>query len=478
MFAPRGLVHGELGKFDVFANGRDLHLFSFPLPNHDVVLHAASDDGLSWRLLLNAFHCGDPGDADDDEIWSVGVVERDRQYSMLYTGLARAEDGLVQRTLLATSTDLLHWTKRGIVASADPRWYDVGPRPEGRVSWRDAKPIQIDGTFFALVCAHERDGPLLRRGCIGLLASQDGESWETRPPIHMPRLAWDLECPQLFQVDGSWYLTASISEDRTIRYWSAPKWCGPFEVPATGSRLGPASHYAGRVVRWRDMDLLISQVSAASERSGFPRRAGKFVSPPLVLRRRTDGSLACESYPGWRAYRQGQSQPLPIPELTTLHAQKADRWHVDAGGGLDLLVDPEPRGNFWLDATLILDAPTGGVVFRSDERGASVFIELACGATEVVLHEWMMGPARTADRPFKYVETQRARLSRPVERGRPILIQLLVVGQYVECSFDGEVALAAFLGERPVGRVGIWAEGGTVSARDLSLVAMEEPQNG
>ena len=46
---------------------------------------------------------------------------------MLYTGVNRAEGGLVQRIGLAASDDLVHWDKHpgNPVLEVDPEWYEV-----------------------------------------------------------------------------------------------------------------------------------------------------------------------------------------------------------------------------------------------------------------------------------------------------------------------------------------------------------------
>ena len=225
MYAPAGFGLSEVGDVEVCPVGDQLHLFHLTLPNHDLVQHAVSDDGLAWRALPHAMRTSDPGACDDDQIWTMSVTEGEGGYYMLYTALARAEGGLVQRTALAVSTDLRLWTKsfRNPVAQADPRWYEADPEDSGRVSWRDPKPIKVGDTYYATVCAREKDGPLLRRGCIGLIASPDLIHWEARPPLFAPRRYWDLECPQVFQVGNAYYLTAAVMEDRTQRYWVASR---------------------------------------------------------------------------------------------------------------------------------------------------------------------------------------------------------------------------------------------------------------
>ena len=75
MYTPRGQGLSELGDIEVVVgdDGR-LHLFHLTLPNHDVVQHAVSDDGLHWEPLPNALHTGDPGDPDDDQIWTMSEL--------------------------------------------------------------------------------------------------------------------------------------------------------------------------------------------------------------------------------------------------------------------------------------------------------------------------------------------------------------------------------------------------------------------
>ena len=470
MYAPRGLSRSELGKFDLIVADDRLHLFAVTLPAHDVVVHAVSDDGLSWRELPDALHTGDPGAPDDDEIYSLNVAAGPDGYVMLYTGLARAEDGLVQRTCRATSPDLTRWTKdpANPVAEADGRWYDVGPKPTGRVSWRDPKPVRVGGEWLAPLCAHENDGPLLRRGCVGLLASPDLVRWETRPPLFAPRAAWDMETPQLFQVDGRWYLTAAISEDRGQRYWTAPGPTGPFARPADGGLLGTPEHYAARVVEWRGRTLHLAQLSLDYEEPGVGRRSGKYASPPLELIARADGSLACRGFAGWEAYT-GERAPLTPAAATLFHGVASDGWWLECRTGRDALASAAAIGDGIVSGTLRLDAPLGGMALRLDERGGGLFARLAAGGREVVLERWGAGPARAADRPFKYAEVARGVLARPL--GAAAEVRLLAAGHYLELSVDGEVALVAATPETGLGRAGLWVDSG-LAAADLSFAPL------
>ena len=501
MYTPRGHGLSEVGDIEVFPAGDELHLFHLTLPNHDVVQHAVSADGLAWRPLPAALRTGDPGDCDDDQIWTMSVTERAGAYHMLYTALGRTDDGLVQRTALARSTDLIRWEKDpgNPIGAADPRWYEADPAESGSVSWRDPKPTRVGDSYYAMVAARERSGPLLRRGCVGLLVSRDLESWEVQPPLFAPRRYWDLECPQVFTVadrtsPAAYYLTAAIMEDRSQRYWVAPRFEGPYEVPADGGILAPAGHYAGRVCRWRDLDLLWcwhrtalstgwlatpATVDWMSPRNPF----GKFVVAPLVLRRRADGSLSRHSFPGWLAYREAEptpARPMPTSLFRDRPLAAGGGWRVDGiEGGMDLLATAEAAGDVWLEGTLRFDARSGGLVFRLDGLGGGYFVELREGSAEVTLAKWLpvVDPSGSC-REASCVELQRGRLPHAIGAGDRVPFRLLVVGPYVECSLGGEVVLAELSAERLAGQVGLWAESGSVGAGDLHWAPMRRPAHG
>jgi beta-fructofuranosidase len=463
MYTPKGFGYSEVGDIEVFADGDDLHLYHLTLPNHDVVQHVVSRDGLAWEQLPPALWTGAPGDVDDDQIWTMSVTDGgDGTFHMLYTALARAEDGLVQRVAHATSTDLVTFEKTSnrAVAEADPEWYESTLAESGAVSFRDPKPVRWDGRWLMAVCARVKGGPVMRRGAVALLESDDLRTWTHRGPVIAPGRYWDLECPQIFEVAGRWYLTAGIMEDGTQRYWQAETPEGPYRVPADGGILVPQGHYAGRVVRWRGQDLYLcwhrplghhgpTLVDWATQRNS----AGKFVPAPLVLEPRDEGSLRCAPFAGWDGYRDAA---LDLGD---------GEWRVDApAGGRDEATVDAP-GDFTLEGTLTLDAPMGGFTFRTDgETGEGYTIEFVAGRTEVALQRLELTTNRwTGQQGFRYVEYQRGRLPSPIARGVPMAIRLVVSGPSVELAVDGEVVLSTLTGFRTEGTFGLWADGGTIA---------------
>ncbi|MFT4037148.1 MAG: hypothetical protein QM692_03115 [Thermomicrobiales bacterium] len=485
MYTPPGFGTSELGDIEVVPDGDDLHLFHLTLPNHDVVQHAVSRDGLSWQPLPAALRTGDPGAIDDDQIWTMSVTRRpdDAGWVMLYTALHTADGGKAQRVAVADSDDLLHWRKRYDlpVTEADPRWYEADPATSGSVSWRDPKPLLLDdGGYLATICARTVDGPLPRRGCAGLLTSTDLEHWEVLPPLFTPRRYWDLECPQVYPMETPvgprWALIAAIMEDRSLRYWLAEDPRGPYHVPPGGDILAPAGHYAARAVRWQGRDLLFAwhqprlhqgwqstpqTVDWVEARNPF----GKHLAPPLEIVPRPDGSLGLRSFHEWDSYRADNWQPV------------AGDWNLRAPGTAEMRFAEPPAADYTLRGELMLDAARGGIVLRGGDDGSSgLYVELTPGSRAITLQRWGTRPRDMgAALGLTYEVLQTAERPAPLPRGEAVSVGVLTVGPYLEIAINGEVAVATMAGRPEAGHFGLWVEDGAARGA-LSWAPMRRPQ--
>ena len=110
--------------------------------------HAVSDDLRDWHILPDALRPGPAGTWDDIATWTGSTIFHAGTWHMFYTGTSTAEGGRVQRIGLATSPDLVAWTKhpRNPLFEADPRWYEIedpgpGARPPGETP--GSSPIQL-----------------------------------------------------------------------------------------------------------------------------------------------------------------------------------------------------------------------------------------------------------------------------------------------------------------------------------------------
>ncbi len=151
MYSGSGFSNWEIGDVDVFIDEMGVHhLFHLIIPNHDYIAHAISKDGLSWKRVKNALWVGDPGEWDDDMLWTMHVSKNStgEGYEMYYTGLKRKDIGIQQKIGRAVSLDLIHWTKEnkyGMPFTSEAPFYENSMNnPREWLSFRDPFKYQFE----------------------------------------------------------------------------------------------------------------------------------------------------------------------------------------------------------------------------------------------------------------------------------------------------------------------------------------------
>ncbi|WP_182111447.1 glycoside hydrolase family 68 protein [Actinotalea sp. JY-7876] len=227
--------------------------------------HARSTDLRTWELVPDALVAADSPAWDDQATWTGSVVRApDGSWRLFYTGVSRADGGVVQRIGAARSQDLVTWHRvPGPLTEADGRWYE---KYDGEAwfdeAWRDPWVLaDPDGDgWHMLVTARARAGPPAGRSVIGHATSPDLDTWTVRPPLSEPAGFGQLEVPQVVEVDGMAFLLfccwpAHMAPERRATWPGGGMWCAPGR-----SLLGPwdldrartfdhPSLYAARLVR-------------------------------------------------------------------------------------------------------------------------------------------------------------------------------------------------------------------------------------
>lgn len=190
------------------------------------------------------------GNHDDiDESCYTGSVIEDGSgvFHMFYTAqnvsLAQySKDGRpLQFVMHATSHDLIHWDKHYDSAfGADETIYEAH-------DWRDPYVYfsEQDHCYHMLVAARAKDSSVKTGGCIALCTSTDLWNWEIQEPFYNPGAYMTHECPDLFQLNGWWYLVYSTFTERFVthyRYSNSP--IGPWSAPIEDSFDGRAFYAA------------------------------------------------------------------------------------------------------------------------------------------------------------------------------------------------------------------------------------------
>lgn len=442
-------------------------MFHLVLPNHDQVAHVVSDDGLAWKLTKTAIRSGDPGECDDDMIWTMHVVPHPAQpgrFHMYYTGCSFAERGCVQRVALATSDDLYNWTKHNanpIVESKAPH-YNENFNLVGIISFRDPFVFIEDGVWHMFVTARENEGLRFRRGCVAHAVSANGIDWELKPAIYAPRLHEDLEVPAVIRMNGRYYLFYGDFVS-SMHYCVADKLDGPYLAPAQDLLL-PEKNLVFRFCQWQGKTLVYHWLRADCDWRRRGAGGGHvMVPPPKEVEVGPTGEIVLRSFSGWSKYHSGTPAALPA----TTVAQRAS--------GQALTVHPGEHDNFILETEITLhDGRAIGLLFRSD-KDVETCNWLRFNYVNQTVELIKNAPYDSAQHRYKLRKTKVQSASVRLEYGRPVRVRLLACQEHIEVSIDNEVKLCAATYAAKRGRFGAFVEDGSGSVGAASVQKLTPP---
>ena len=314
--------------------------------------HAVSDDLIHWQELPLALGPGTPEALDELQPWTGCVVAHERKFYMYYTMRTSVGDGFGQRIGLATSDDLIHWVRHpgNPVIVPDPRWYIGHDDPLARhvVDCRDLIVVPDPdrrgwlGFYAARVPAEEE----AETSVIAAVRSPDLIAWEHLPPAWAPRKYACIEVPDVFFLDGKWYMIClsntalgnrgTFSDPYVTRgtvYAVADHPLGPYQELDGDNTLMGGTKYAGYSCRSLlfdgELHMFYTQVTPDGNNT---------LSPPMLVRSLPDGRLRLAYSPRTKAWRResiiapGDQPPVAhLPFSTRIWPLHAGRWVLEGG---------------------------------------------------------------------------------------------------------------------------------------------------
>jgi len=450
IYEPAGSSATQLGDIDVITHDGAIHLFYLTLPNHDLVSHAKSRDGLTWEQLPPALRTGDPGDCDDDMIWTMHVVKHPTsgKFHMYYTGCSTAESGNHQRVAMAFSDDIVNWTKH----DANPILESKGPHYNenfdlvGMISFRDPFVFIDDGVWHMFVTGRVSSGPRFFRGSIAHATSRDGLKWELQKPLYAPGQFEEMEVITMMKIEGRYYMTFHDFNGHTF-YRIAGSLDGPWRSPMRDQLL-PDLNCVFRFCQWEGKTLMYCWVRGACDwKRRQPGSGVNALCPPKEVHVVPEtGELVMRSFSGWKTWHEG----APV----TLAGQSAS---VD---GFDRVMREGEFGDFVAETEVRLEHGRKlGLIFRSDP-GIETAVWVRLNYAEQCIDLWRHSPYDSSLNRWKIkkevVQTKYARL----EHGRTYRVKLLCHGPYIEVSLDDVVYLSTVTYRAKQGLIGTFIEDG------------------
>jgi beta-fructofuranosidase len=224
--------------------------------------HAVSQDLHAWQTLAPALHQGARGTWDDRQLCTGSVIKRQGRYWMAYAATNTTDSSdenpwRIQRAGMAVSDDLINWSKlaENPQTMAGPPYYEgVSGAQRKMAHWRDPFMIDTGAKVYQLICARRNTGDVTSRGTVALTCSDDMRTWEVLAPIEHDLVAEEIEVPQIYQIQGRWYLVFC-----TLGRFLSPEFAKRYEgrVPersnfamVSDARFGPYRiHGTGQIAR-------------------------------------------------------------------------------------------------------------------------------------------------------------------------------------------------------------------------------------
>jgi beta-fructofuranosidase len=226
--------------------------------------HAVSSDLINWKELPTALYKGETGSYDDGSIATGCTIKHDGKWYLYYSSNHRENGRTLSGMCLATSFDGITWEKYADnpVITPDPRWYhskdSVPPShyyhcyPD--VDCRDlaiVKDPDGDG-WLGYVVVRLKDGNMNETCCMALVESDDLVHWEMKEPCCAPNRFVCFEVPEVFELDGKWYMLALTGD----AYGQRRRWTDPYI--GQGTLVFEADNPRGPFIEVKDNLLLAS----------------------------------------------------------------------------------------------------------------------------------------------------------------------------------------------------------------------------
>lgn len=478
MYSGSGFSDWEIGDITVVIHEGLYHLFHLIIPNHDYIAHAVSRNGISWRRVNNALFVGNPGEWDDDMLWTMDVSEVNGKFEMYYTGLQRKDRGIVSKIGLAVSNNLVDWQKKqppGFPIEPKGVFYeDASTNPRNWLSFRDPFRFEHGGETYLLVCARTIRGPVSRRGCVGLVKITGGYV-ERMPPLLYPMAYDDIECPCVCELNGRFYVIGSIREDIKVRYWFAPGFLSEYHSFHDDVLL-PQGNYAARVVK-DGVHLLIFNFFYAGKIDIF-----RVLPPPKELDTDERGRLLLKSYYRWAQMvikTVVQDDFGPVEQLfsnpTASYSVDGEKWTCGSRSGYEIFCIARPSRSFvWQGVLTVEGMGKLGLVSDIDQNGNGYFISFDVKNGLVQIKSWGFNPVNYR-KNFIFNNIQSGVIS--VTDLKSFHFKLIRYGHYTELSINGIVKLTLIDYSYTQGGIGLYSASSVIALQESTVGILPDPED-
>ena len=404
--------------------------------------HLVSRDLVDWKELPDAIQASKGETAPDGEnCWTGSIIEHEGTFHLFYTGKNMSDPLGDQKVMHATSGDLIAWTKLPeLTFYADGHIYWSKPA-NGPVNdrmnyhhqaFRDPEVFwnEEEGAWWMLLHAALADASKAAFACY---VSDDLMTWEAREPVFTYPLSVSGDCPNIFPVDGRWYI---IAADRHYTVAQAPG--GPYApemLPyGCGELFVPKTMFDGQ------RRILLGWIH---DREGHTD-AGKGRWGGVL-------SIARELY----ADNAGRLCQRPAREVVAAFSERLDGGLATLASG-DVLDTPP---NYMLHGRITAGSTdtVASIHFRRTNEAPGYQLTIDFSERRISLGDEKTRFERVCD----------------FDASQPVDVRLFVVGTVAECFVNDAYAFTVRCYDHAEGNVVFQVEGGDAAMREVAVFVQE-----
>lgn len=456
--------------------------------------HATSTDLISWQTQPTALYRGAPGSYDDCDLWTGCVFQAEETSYLYYTARSSREKATINRIALATSKDTVRWERHpeNPILTPDSQWYhgESNPRPFTRALWptvdcRDfcvIKDPEGNG-YWGYYAARQPASEIASTAVIALVHSEDLVHWTHHPPCFAPRRYACVEVPDVFYLDGRWYLLCLTGNRYGQRNRSSePNIAGPTTIYAVADQpQGPYRELNDNVLlgseNWQGFSGKTLEVDGKRYlmyTQGEEANGSNFgsISIPKLLNTDSEGHLLPMYVDRIEQYIDEQLLPPRRLKVIANNGQwgslgawnvQGDRVEAACGNDWAIQVYDIECFDFIYSAKITLeDVRSAGLVLRvqgNDIYAGSYVVLLDSRAKEVVF---------TNPVEFPRIEGRKWDL----QAGESYHLRIVALGEFFNVYIDDVLCLQLHHPELSSGKFGLFVEEGHASFTEIEAMSL------
>lgn len=410
-------------------------------------------------------------DAPNKNAYTGSVLKtKDGSYQVYYTAFnekVKHNGRSVQSVMRAVGKDLYHLkTDEDFLFVADDLLYEA-------FDWRDPFVFyhEEEQKYWMLLAAREKGGGSLRGGCIALCKSEDLEHWTYEKPFFAPHMYVTMECPEVFFMNGWWYLVFSTFNDRFVtHYRMARDLNGPWKIPQDDLFDARA-------------DYAIKTASDGRRRYAFgwiPSKRGNCDLGPWewggtmvfheILQNPDNGVLAVRAPEKVEDYYD-QAVKQPEPQAVWCEIQAADTgWEMDTPMYGAALI-PVPTDSFYYEMEFTVEGcHEFGIALHVDEGlEKGYFLRMDPFSRQIAWDMWPRAIQGKYQWQIKGDAACQLETVRRLPEGNRFRVQILREKDICVTYINGEVALSMRMYDHKGGCAGLYLVQGKAQIKEFSI---------